>query len=180
MKPPKPHKPPHRPLPSKPSKLTMPTETVLLDYQNPQDYTDIPDKDALTRWISLACRQDSPFSISVRIAAEQEAQELNQQFRGKNYATNVLSFPFDPPPIPMDLIHLGDLVLCKQVIEKEAEQQQKTIDDHWAHLIIHGILHLQGYDHISEVAAKEMENLEITLLKKLGVNNPYTMHSHTA
>ena len=80
----------------------------------------------------------------------------------------------------MDLIHLGDLVLCKQVIEKEAEQQQKTIDDHLGSFDYPRYLAFTGYDHISEVAAKEMENLEITLLKKLAVNNPYTMHSHTA
>ncbi len=155
-------------------KPMKPPETALdFDYQNPENYQDIPSKDKLTHWIQLACPLETPHTVLVRVVGEQEAQALNLQYRGKDYATNVLSFPFDPPPIPIDVAHLGDLVLCKQVVEKEAKEQNKTIDDHWAHMIIHGILHLRGYDHISEEEAEEMENLEIALLKKTGINNPY-------
>ncbi len=144
-----------------------------LDYQNPENYDGIPDESTLTRWIEKACQLNKPYTVSIRIIGNEEAKALNKQYRNKDYATNVLSFPFDPPPIPMEVLHLGDLVLCKQVVEKEAQEQHKTIDDHWAHMIIHGILHLQGYDHLSETEAEEMESLEISLLKDLEMTNPY-------
>ncbi len=144
-----------------------------LDYQNPEDYDDIPDESTLTRWIEKAYQLDKAYTVSIRIVASEEAEALNKQYRNKDYATNILSFPFDPPPIPMEIVHLGDLVLCKEVVEKEALEQHKAIGDHWAHMIIHGILHLQGYDHISETDANEMESLEISLLEDLGVTNPY-------
>jgi len=145
-----------------------------LDYQNPQHFSEIPDKDQITRWLQIACSMDIPYSVSVRIVAKEEAQQLNKQYRNKDYATNVLSFTFDPPPIPMDVTHLGDLILCKQVVEKEAKQQNKATHDHWAHLIIHGALHLQGYDHLTDAQADNMEQLEISLLNKLGMTNPYS------
>ena len=144
-----------------------------LDFQNPEAYTDIPTKDKFINWIQTACPLEIAYTVSIRVVAEQEAQSLNKQYRDKNYATNVLSFPFDPPPIPMETVHLGDLVLCKQVVAKEAQEQHKRLNDHWAHLIIHGTLHLQGYDHISSEQADIMENLEISLLQKLGITNPY-------
>ena len=153
-----------------------------LDFQNPEAYTDIPDKNKFIEWVKISCSLDTlntddteknSYSVSVRIVSEQEAQSLNKQYREKDYATNVLSFPFDPPPIPMESVHLGDLVLCKPVVEKEAQEQHKHLNDHWAHLIIHGTLHLQGYDHISNEQADKMESLEILLLKNLGIDNPY-------
>jgi len=151
-----------------------------LDFQNPEAYTDIPDENEFFQWVEMACplgERQTSYSVSVRIVAEHEAQSLNKQYREKGYATNVLSFPFDPPPIPMESVHLGDLVLCKQVVAKEAQEQHKHLDDHWAHLIIHGTLHLQGYDHLSCEQADNMENLEISLLKKLGITNPYTYNT---
>ena len=144
-----------------------------LDFQNPEAYTDIPAKDQFFDWIQAACPIETAYSVSVRIVAKQEAQILNKQYRDKDYATNVLSFPFDPPPIPLETVHLGDLLLCKDVVEEEALEQHKHIDDHWAHLIIHGTLHLQGYDHISSEQAELMESLEISILKKMGMPNPY-------
>ncbi len=154
---------------------TTPDDSPLLDldYQNPEGYDDIPDEESLTRWLQTACLTDIAYSISVRVVAEQEAKALNNHYRNKDYATNVLSFEFDPPPIPMERLHLGDLILCKQVIEKEAKEQGKKVNDHWAHLIIHGALHLQGYDHLTDAQAEEMENLEINYLNQLGIDNPY-------
>lgn len=144
-----------------------------LDFQNPENYTDIPSEIQMTNWIENSAFPETDYSISVRVVAKKEGQTLNQQFRDKDYATNVLSFPFDPPPIPMTIIHLGDLVLCKPIIEKEALEQHKLVNDHWAHMIIHGTLHLQGYDHNSSQQATIMEGLEISLLKELGISNPY-------
>ena len=143
------------------------------DYQNPEKYSDIPKKEDVIHWIALACPRETPYSVSVRVVAEPEARSLNLQYRNKDYPTNVLTFPFEPPPIPMETLHLGDLVVCKQVIEKESQLQNKATPHHWAHMIIHGILHLQGYDHISKTQAKQMESLEISLLKELGIKNPY-------
>ncbi len=144
-----------------------------LDYQNPEGYTDIPDKKNVLNWIRIACQQVLPCALSLRITSIEEAQELNRQYRKKNYATNILSFPFEPPPGTMQTNYLGDLVLCKAVTEQESLEQRKPLYDHWAHLIIHGTLHLQGYDHSNESEAREMEALEVTLLKKLGIKNPY-------
>ncbi len=103
---------------------------------------------------------------------ESEGRELNQQYRGKDYATNVLSFPFEAPP-GVDLGLLGDLVICAGVVEREAREQNKSREAHWAHLVIHGMLHLQGYDHQEPDEAETMENLEVHLLAELGFPDPY-------
>lgn len=113
--------------------------------------------------------------ITVRVVDEDESQQLNHEYRGKNKPTNVLSFPFEAPPgIEMNL--LGDLVICAGVVEAEAQQQNKPLDHHWAHMIIHGTLHLLGYDHIEDDQAEEMEGLEISLLGKLSIDDPYQDH----
>ena len=118
-------------------------------------------------------------SAVLRIIGRGEAQELNRDYREKDYATNILSFPSDFGEIPEGVLdeeeagYLGDLVVCAEVVHDEAQQQQKTLDNHWAHLVIHGILHLQGYDHVDEQEADIMESLEIKLLKELGVPDPY-------
>jgi len=97
---------------------------------------------------------------------------LNQQYRGKDKPTNVLSFPFEvPEEIELDL--LGDLIICTKVVEQEAKQQHKVLHTHWAHLVIHGCLHLLGYDHINEQDAEEMEKLEVQLLSTLNISDPY-------
>lgn len=112
------------------------------------------------------------FQISIEIVDINTSQELNKTYRNIDKATNVLSFPLDLPEIvEEDLI--GDLAICSAVVEKEAQQQNKELDHHWAHLTIHGVLHLLGYDHIEEEQAKKMEDLEIKFLHKLNITNPY-------
>jgi probable rRNA maturation factor len=111
-------------------------------------------------------------NITVRIVDRTEAHALNKQFRGKDYATNVLSFPSD---IPQDIEsdYLGDIVICAAVVEQEAIAQNKTMDAHWAHMLVHGILHLKGYDHIQTAQAEEMEGLETAILSEIGYADPY-------
>lgn len=132
-----------------------------------------PDQQQIQLWIDTALddyRQDA--EIVVRIVDEQESAELNEQYRHKSGPTNILSFPADlPEGIELDL--LGDLVICAPVIEKEALEQHKILAHHWAHIIVHGVLHLLGYDHIVEAEAELMENKEIAILSKLDINNPY-------
>jgi probable rRNA maturation factor len=108
----------------------------------------------------------------VRIVDEQESAELNEQYRHKKGATNILSFPVEIPE-GIDLNLLGDLVICAPVLEQEAQQQNKVLAHHWAHIIIHGVLHLLGYDHLDDEQAEDMENKEIALLQKLNIPNPY-------
>jgi len=118
----------------------------------------------------------------IRVVNEEEGIDLNQIYRNKNSATNVLSFPYEVPDYAADIPelqdeysqqHLGDLVLCEKVVIEEAKAQNKTAEQHWAHLIIHGVLHLQGYDHINDDDAVKMESLEIKILESLGFKNPY-------
>ncbi|MDQ5768016.1 rRNA maturation RNase YbeY [Thiothrix subterranea] len=147
-----------------------------LDIQNPEAYTTIPAEADLLRWAQAAWSADAEAGVVVRIVNEAESQELNRTYRDKDYPTNVLSFPYDAPPIPEDdddIEYLGDLVICLPVVEREAAEQGKTATQHWAHLLIHGLLHLQGYDHITDTEAEEMEALETALLLKLGFSDPY-------
>ena len=103
---------------------------------------------------------------------EAESHELNLTYRGKDKPTNVLSFPFEAPPgIEMPL--LGDLIICRQVVEQEAKEQQKPLEAHWAHMVVHGSLHLLGYDHIEDNEAEEMESLETEIMLALGYEDPY-------
>ncbi|UVE19791.1 rRNA maturation RNase YbeY [Pseudomonas sp. LS44] len=126
------------------------------------------------QWCELALRQRSADSeLTIRLVDEAEARELNSTYRHKDYATNVLSFPAEVPDELLDIPLLGDLVICVAVVEREAAEQGKTSEAHWAHLVIHGCLHLLGYDHIDEVEAEEMEALERQLLAELGHPDPY-------
>ncbi len=112
------------------------------------------------------------FQVSIEIVDEQLSQELNKTYRAKDKSTNVLSFALDlPEDIEEDLI--GDLAICAPLVESEANEQGKTIMHHWAHLTIHGVLHLLGYDHIKDEEADKMESLEIKLLQRLNIPNPY-------
>jgi probable rRNA maturation factor len=121
----------------------------------------------VARWIAHALA--APAEIAVRIVGEEEGRALNKQYRGKDYATNVLTFDYETDPVVM-----ADLVICGPVVEREAAAQGKTLQAHYAHLLVHGTLHAQGYDHESdEVDALEMETLEILLLSALGFANPY-------
>ncbi|MEZ8167332.1 rRNA maturation RNase YbeY [Vibrio sp. 10N.261.49.A5] len=112
--------------------------------------------------------------LTVRIVDTQESHQLNHEYRGKDKPTNVLSFPFEAPPgIELDL--LGDLIICRQVVEKEAEEQSKPLLAHWAHMVVHGSLHLLGYDHIEDDEAEEMESLETEIMQSMGFEDPYIL-----
>jgi probable rRNA maturation factor len=113
----------------------------------------------------------------VRIVDTEESAALNSAYRQKDGPTNVLSFPFEAPP-EIDDNHLGDLVMCAPVIAQEAEAQDKPPTEHWAHMLIHGVLHLRGYDHIKAEQAEVMEALEIQLLESLDIPNPYQPRTH--
>ncbi len=126
------------------------------------------------RWCELALQQRKADSeMTIRLVDEAEARELNHTYRHKDYATNVLSFPADVPDELLDIPLLGDLVICVAVVEREAAEQGKSLEAHWAHLVIHGCLHLLGYDHIEDEEAEEMESLERELLAHLGHPDPY-------
>ncbi len=112
------------------------------------------------------------FQVSIEVIDEQLSQELNKTYRGQDKSTNVLSFSLDiPDDVEEDLI--GDLAICAPLVEAEAKAQGKLVMHHWAHLTIHGVLHLLGYDHVEDAQAEEMERLEIKLLKRLDIPNPY-------
>lgn len=128
--------------------------------------TIVPSRPQFRRWTKVALMQEA--EVVLRLVDEKEGRELNQQFRNKNYATNVLTFVYDDAK-PLT----GDIILCAPVINEEAQQQDKNLMAHYAHLTIHGLLHLQGYDHIEDSDAASMEQLEIQILTKLGFTNPY-------
>jgi len=117
-------------------------------------------------------RQDE---LSIRLVDIEESQSLNHQFRHKDKPTNVLSFPFELPP-GVELNLLGDLVICADIVKNEAKNQQKQDFHHWAHMVIHGCLHLLGFDHINDSDATQMESLEIEILATLDIDNPYISH----
>ena len=145
-----------------------------LDLQNASAATDLPSEAQLRRWCGLALRQRTADSeLTIRLVDEAEGRELNHTWRHKDYATNVLSFPAEIPDGILDIPLLGDLVICVPVVEREAAEQGKALDAHWAHLVIHGCLHLLGYDHIEDDEALEMEDLERQLLAELGHPDPY-------
>lgn len=142
-----------------------------------------PTEDELEKWCNLALQKDVPegAEVTLRFVDEVESQQLNNAYRGINQPTNVLSFPFENPidlPPEAKLNLLGDLVICLPKVLQEALEQQKPVLNHWAHLVIHGMLHLQGYDHETEQEAEAMESLEIALLAKLKINNPYISNSN--
>lgn len=125
-----------------------------------------PSRQQLRAWLRAA--QMLPAEVTVRLVDVEEGRQLNLDYRGKDYATNVLSFVYESSPVCM-----GDLVLCPVVVEKEAREQGKTMESHYAHMIVHGMLHLQGYDHESELDAVAMEAVETHIMRKLGYTDPY-------
>lgn len=144
---------------------------ISLEVQHATEARWVPEDEDFLRWASAAAKRDRA-ELVIRIVDETESAELNGQYRHKAGPTNVLSFPFEVPEgIPNRL--LGDLVICAAVVEREAREQGKTLEAHWAHMVVHGVLHLQGYDHISDSDAAVMEAEEIAILKNLGFPNPY-------
>ena len=134
---------------------------------------DIPSLSQFTTWVeSVIGFHGEDFQVSIEIVDQKTSQELNKTYRNKDKPTNVLSFVLELPEF-VDEILIGDLAICAQVVEEESKQQNKNSKDHWAHLTIHGCLHLLGYDHIDEEEAEEMEAIEIKLLDQLGIKNPY-------
>ncbi len=133
----------------------------------------LPAEHEFSRWVEASLLSDfQSLEQSIRIVDEAESQDLNRRFRGKDYPTNVLSFPAEANEF-LAYDYLGDLVICAPVVEREAKEQGKQTIDHWAHMVVHGMLHLQGYDHESDEQAAEMEALEIEILATLGHTNPY-------
>lgn len=133
---------------------------------------DFPSDAQFQLWLDHAYRGDDEISVSLRVVDEVESQQLNADYRDKNYPTNVLSFPMEMPD-GITLPILGDLAICAAVVDKEAQEQGKTLEAHWAHMVIHGMLHLQGFDHIDDAEAEEMEALEREILAELGYSDPY-------
>lgn len=135
----------------------------------------LPDQQALARWAGgvLAHHPDSPGNeITVRFVTAEESQSLNRDYRGRDKPTNVLSFPFEAPP-GIHLGLLGDLVICHAVVADEAHAQRKALADHYAHMVVHGTLHLLGYDHVDDDEADVMEQLEREILAGFGIADPY-------
>ena len=136
-----------------------------------------PNSTDLRLWAKHVLREKtSAGELTIRIVGKNEMTSLNHTYRQKNYPTNILSFPFEmPDDVALDIPLLGDLVVCADVVNQEAIDQGKTPPDHWAHMIVHGTLHLLGYDHEIDADAVIMEAEEIRILQSLGINNPYTI-----
>ncbi|AJA45211.1 rRNA maturation RNase YbeY [Frischella perrara] len=149
-------------------------DKIILDLQiATSDSNDIPSQDKIQQWLTFILPQFvNEAELTIRIVDEQESQYLNNLYRHKDRPTNVLSFPFESP-VEMETPLLGDLVICKQIVQKEALEQNKSLESHWAHMIVHGCLHLLGYDHIDDNEAQEMESIEIDIMAALGFANPY-------
>ncbi|CDU01528.1 rRNA maturation RNase YbeY [Vibrio coralliirubri] len=135
----------------------------------------LPTEQDIQLWLDKTIPQfQENAELTVRIVDTQESHQINHEYRGKDKPTNVLSFPFEAPPgIELDL--LGDLIICRQVVEKEAEEQSKPLLAHWAHMVVHGSLHLLGYDHIEDDEAEEMESLETEIMQSMGFEDPYIL-----
>ncbi len=146
-----------------------------IDIQNASTCEPIPSEDAFKHWVIAALEgadTDLDKELTVRIVDEEESQSLNLQYRGKDKPTNVLSFPCDLPP-EVDIPLLGDLVICAQIVQREADEQNKQVTSHWAHMVVHGTLHLLGFDHIDDSEAEQMESLETNIITAMGFPAPY-------
>ncbi len=145
---------------------------VKLDVQFAVNDENIPTASKFKVWAEKIPSSENEQSACLRIVGEHEAKQLNSRYRNIDKATNVLSFPADIPS-ELGLNFLGDIVICAPVVYQEAVEQNKELLSHWAHLLVHGILHLQGYMHDSDEQAADMEAMEVETLRKLGIDNPY-------
>lgn len=152
---------------------------VVIDYQVediPDDWL-YPSEKRLQRWLDTALTvlaHDEALEVTVRLVDDQEITELNQEYRDKAKPTNVLAFPCDWD-LPEEPRLLGDIVIAVNVVNSEAKTQKKTMEQHWAHIVIHGFLHLLGYDHIQDAEAEKMETIERNILAALGFPDPYAL-----
>ena len=133
---------------------------------------EVPDAESFQRWAEAAFLEQGQVLASLRIVDVEEMQTLNRTYRQQDKPTNVLSFPMELPE-EVDIEFLGDLALCAPVIRDEAIEQHKPMQAHWAHMVVHGMLHLQGFDHVENDEAEAMEAKEITIMQSLGFDNPY-------
>jgi len=154
--------------------------TLIVDVQVACDDTDIPSNADIHNWVDSAVRTSgrlpgNEFEVAVRVVDADEIQALNKLYREQDNATNVLSFPAgDIDGLPVDAPRaLGDVVICAPVVAAEADEQGKLLADHWGHMLVHGTLHLLGFDHETEVEAQEMESLESRILAGQNVTDPY-------
>ncbi len=148
--------------------------TIRIELQNDEGQPGVPDLDRIEVWVEASLqRPHAELEQTVRIVSEDGSRELNRRFRDTDKPSNVLAFPSDDDHLDYD--YLGDLVICSPVVAFEAEQQRKPVEAHWAHLVVHGMLHLQGFDHLQERDRFEMERLEIKILDTLGYTNPYNV-----
>lgn len=155
------------------AKLKLTVQYAVQGVQGVQGEEDIPTRPMFRKWVKAALMQDA--EIVLRVVDEPEGRNLNRSFRGKDYATNVLTFDYrqDEDGNGSHEPLSGDIVLCAPVVEKEAREQCKNLEAHYAHLTIHGVLHLQGHEHEEDAAAESMERLEVEILSGLGYANPY-------
>jgi len=144
--------------------LTRPALTLSVQYAS--NAADLPARPEVRRWVRAALLDDA--TVTVRFVDAIEGRALNAEYRNRDYATNVLTFVYDD-----DSPRAGDVVLCAPVVRKEADEQGKSLAAHYAHLVIHGMLHLQGFDHERPAEAAQMEAREIAILADLGMTNPY-------
>ena len=145
---------------------------VSVDLQNDEKLANVPEPGLLKQWVeaSLLTTYDQ-LEQTIRVVGEPESRALNSQFRGIDRPTNVLAFPSESEYL--EYTCLGDLVICAPVVNEEARQQAKSLEAHWAHMVVHGMLHLQAYDHEDEIETAKMEAEEIKILSTLGYSNPY-------
>lgn len=148
-----------------------------LEVQRATTLVSVPEDDQFQLWAdTVLVGKPNQFTLSIRIVDEDEAQRFNREYRNKDYATNVLSFPVELPeglPAEIRQSQMGDLLICAPVVAREASEQHRPETDHWAHLTIHGVLHLLGYDHEQADEAGIMESLETEILAGLGIPDPY-------
>ena len=148
--------------------------TLELDIQNASKASELPTAEALRSWVEAALDgRRTGAQLSIRLVDEPEGADLNRRFRGRSGATNVLSFPFEPLPGLADCDLIGDLAICAPLVAREAREQGKTLEAHWAHMLVHGVLHLLGHDHQGAAETVEMEELERHILCRLGFPAPY-------
>ena len=146
--------------------------TIDVDVQKATSFDPLPGDAQFSLWVETALREMGDTELTLRLVDSEESRELNLRYRGKDKPTNVLSFPANLPP-ELGLHLLGDIVICAPLVCEEAEAQKKSLQSHWAHLVIHGVLHLLGHDHQGEQEAVRMETIEVDLLASLGFRNPY-------